>query len=427
MSSVGRSADAALCSAQSRTGITVLAAFCLLWTPISCSKGNLALGASVSRPSVQVSTGNVAAPRAISIEASIEELLAQGKNSQAEALLRVLIKEPRLDPELLLKAGAAFAQNGLYGVSERVFARCVEENPDLFEAHYDLALAYYAEQRYPQAMAVLSATHPRTRTQRLALLYMHGKIASALGHSHEARRDLAAAFAGNPRQENYALDLGICYLRQNAYPEAEKVFTKAHLFHPNSPFVGLGLALAQYLSGSLPNCIQTCRQVLSRRPGFAPIRVLLSFVLYMQGSSKEAEEIATEGLRAPEPHPYLDYVAVAASLRLQSREYERMLSEIRVAERQIPACGLCYIAQSKIDERRGLTGAAVRDLETATRLDSQSSDAWYRLAILYNQTGQHEKAVRARSHFNVLKAKKSEKEREMLRSAFMRALKSSTQ
>jgi tetratricopeptide (TPR) repeat protein len=359
---------------------------------------------------------------AISLESSLETALAEGRNSKAQALLHSLLKQSQINPDILLRAGVAFAQKGLYDGAALAFRRCAQEHPEIFEAHYDLALAEFGLRQYAQAFSTLESTQARSREEQLRLFYLRGKIENALGQSREAKRDLTAAFSADPSNENYALDLGLYDLEHNAYPEAAKVFAEAREFQPHSAFATLGLALGQYLSGRIPGCILTCHKLLSEHPAFAPARTLLAFALYMRGSFQEAEAVAREGLTYPGPHPYLNYIDVVTLLKLQSQDYKRMLAEIDTAERQIPACSLCYLAQSKIDEARGTTGSAVKDLEEAVRLDPAFSDAWYRLAALYDQTGEHEKAVQARAHFTALKAAKSQKESDMLRSAFMRAL-----
>lgn len=356
------------------------------------------------------------------IENSLEAALAEHRTSEAESWLRQLLKQTSISSDILLKAGIALAQNSLYDDAALAFQRCVEASPEIFESHYDLALAEFARQRYPQALAALRDARAHDRNQRLALFYMRGKIENALGHPREAGRDLAAAFTGDPEQENYALDFGLYDLQQNAYPQAAKIFAQARALHPDSVFAGVGLALAQYLSGRIPECIRTCQQLSSQRPTFGPAQLLLAFALVTQGKLREAEEAARKGLEDSAADPYLNYMDVATMLKLRSSDFSRMLREIAVAERQIPACSLCYLAQSKIDDARGAKKAAIQDLEKAVSMDPRFSDAWYRLAALEDQMGQHEKALQARKRFQSLKVGQSQRETDMLRSAFIRAL-----
>jgi tetratricopeptide (TPR) repeat protein len=419
-----------VCSLSEKVGLavrwfflaTLLYFFCFFHSSLPASEEHFVLATLSYSAAAPAAFEQSNASSAIWLGKSLEAALAEGRNSEAQSQLHSLLKKSQINPDILLKAGIHFAQKGLYDDAALAFGRCAQEHPEIFEAHYDLALAEFGLRHYGRAFSVLESAQARSREEKLRLFYLRGKIENALGQSREAKRDLTAAFVADPSNENYALDLGLYDLEHNAYPEAVKVFAQAQTFHPHSVFAGLGLALAQYLSGRIPGCILTCHKLLSEHPAFAPARTLLAFALYMQGSFQEAEAVAREGLTYPGPHPYLNYIDVAILLKLQSQDYKRMLAEIDTAERQIPACSLCYLAQSKIDEARRAKGSAVEDLEEAVRLDPAFSDAWYRLAALYDQTGQQEKAAQARARFTALKAAKSEQESEMLRSAFMRAL-----
>jgi tetratricopeptide (TPR) repeat protein len=362
------------------------------------------------------------APATTALESLIEAALDEGRNSDAQALLHSLLKQNQIDPDALLRIGIGFAQKGLYDDAALAFARCGKDHPETFEAHYDLALAEVARRRYVEAFRALGAARARNSRERLALLYLRGKIENSSGQLRQAGTDLAAAFTGDPSNENYALDLGLYDLQHNAYPDAARVFRQARTFHPDSLFAALGLALAQYLSGSMPVFVATCRQLLAAHPDFAPARTLLAFGFYMQGNFRQAEQVTRRGLGSPASHPYLDYLDVAILLKLQSTDYARMLREISVAERQIPGCSLCFIAQSKIDDARGAKARAIQDLESAIKIDPAFSDAWYRLASLYDQTGERRQAAQARIRFTELKAAKSQSETDMLRGAFMRSL-----
>src|SRR5712692_1581289 len=191
-------------------------------------------------------------PSPESLATALAQALARGENQRASELLRQLLERPQLDADLLLRLGIELAQRELYASAARAFARCAQEHPQVFEAHYNLALAEFAEQNFTPALAALDAAPHGSKPQQLARLYLRGKIENALGKATEAERDLAAAFSGAPRQENYALDLGLLYLRQRVYPRAAEVFERGASFHPRSPYLALGLGLAQFLGGREP-------------------------------------------------------------------------------------------------------------------------------------------------------------------------------
>jgi hypothetical protein len=66
--------------------------------------------------------------------------------------------------------------------------------------------------------------------------------------------------------------------------------------------------------------------------------------------------------------------------------------------------------------------AATADLEKAVGLDSTLAEAWYRLASLYDQEGRLAEAQVARGRFEKLKENKADRETDILRDVFVKAL-----
>jgi Flp pilus assembly protein TadD len=99
-----------------------------------------------------------------------------------------------------------------------------------------------------------------------------------------------------------------------------------------------------------------------------------------------------------------------------------MLNDLASAARAIPRCSLCYLALSKVHQRKGDRRIATADLEKATSLDPSLAEAWYRLAALYEQAGKAEAARQARRRFEELKGNKANQETEMLRDVFLKSL-----
>jgi tetratricopeptide (TPR) repeat protein len=352
----------------------------------------------------------------------IEDALAKGDSNAARKLVPEFLVEPRLPADTLLRTGVSLAEHDLYPEAANVFGRCVKDFPQLFEGYYNLALAELALRKYSEALATLAKAPSSAESGELARTYLRGKIETALGKNAEAERDLAAAFAAAPREENYALDLGLYYIRAQKYHRALAVFQKATSFRKDSPFLQLGLGLAQYLGGQSAESIETCRALLAVQPDFSPARVMMAFALYMQGKIEEAERTAAQGLRGPTPFAYLFYVHAVSLIKLQSQDYGLMLNDRTVAARAIPQCSLCYLAMSKVHQRKGDRRVATADLEIAVGLDPSFAEAWYRLAALYEQTGQPEAARQARQRFEMLKENNADRETEMLRDVFLKSL-----
>jgi hypothetical protein len=83
--------------------------------------------------------------------------LSQGQDKKAREILRKILKRPQLDPDFLLAVGGQFAQHDQYAEAALAFSRCVRDHPAVFEAHYNLALAEFAEGKLAEALAAFGS------------------------------------------------------------------------------------------------------------------------------------------------------------------------------------------------------------------------------------------------------------------------------
>jgi tetratricopeptide (TPR) repeat protein len=353
---------------------------------------------------------------------SLERALSKGQAEKAHDLLIQILKRPHLTSDVLLQVGIRLADRELYGEAAEAFQRCIQEHPEIFEAYYDLALAEIAQQKWEAALAILQQAPQPSRAEVLACSYLRGKVEDSQGKASEAEHDLSEAFAGAPQNSTYGMDLGLFYVRERAYLQAATVFERAAGFNPRSSFLLLGLSLSRFLAGQHEQSIETLKKVLSRQPDFAPAQLLLTFALSVEGKLEDAEKVARQGLNSPHPSPYLYYLDASVLVKLQSQQYKRIFEELRIAQREIASCSLCYLTESKAHQAQGNFEAAIADLEIAIRLDASFPEAWYRLASLYRRVGRSADASRAQDQFQKLKADKEGREIQMLRENFLQTL-----
>jgi tetratricopeptide (TPR) repeat protein len=353
---------------------------------------------------------------------SLERALSEGQAEKAHDLLIQILKRPHLTSDVLLRVGIQFAERELYGEAAEAFQRCIQEHPAIFEGYYNLALADIAEQKWEEALAILKKAPQQSRAEVLACLYLRGKVEDSQGKTSEAEHDLSDAFAGAPQNPTYGMDLGLLYIHEHAYLQAATVFERAEKFNSRSCFLLLGLSLSRFLAGQHQQSIEASRELLSMQPDFAPAQLLMTFALSAEGRLEDAEKVARQGLNSPHPSPYLYYLDASVLVKLQSQQYKHIFEELRIAQREIPSCSLCYLTESKAHQAQGNFEAAIADLEIATRLDSSFPEAWYRLASLYRRVGRSADASRAQDQFQKLKADKEGREIQMLRENFLRTL-----
>ena len=353
---------------------------------------------------------------------SLERALSEGQAEKAHVLLIQILKRPHLTSDFLLRVGIQFAERERFEEAADAFQRCIQEHPEMFEAYYNLALADIAEQKWEEALATLQHAPQKLRAEVLAYSYLRGKVEDSQGKTKEAEHDLSDAFEGAPQNPTYGMDLGLFYVHEHAYLQAATVFERAAGFNRRSSFLLLGLSLSRFLAGQHDQSIETLRQLLSMQPDFAPAQLLMTFALSAKGRLEDAEKVARQGLNSPHPSPYMYYLDASVLLKLQSQQYKRIFEELRIAQREIPTCSLCYLAESKAHQAQGNFEAAIADLETAIRLDPSFPEAWYRLASLYRRVGRRADAVRAQDQFQKLKTDKEGREIQMLRENFLQAL-----
>lgn len=377
---------------------------------------------AVAQVSLPAQTGQTGGSSSDELARSLESALSQGKIRKAHDLLIEILKSPYISSDTLLRVGIQFAEQERYEEAAEAFERCIQEHPGVFEAYYNLALTKIAEQKWEDALATLQQAPQKSRSEVLACSYLRGKIEGSQGNASQAEHDLSAAFAGEPQNPAYGMDLGLFYIQEHKYREAAAVFEGARNRNPGSSFLVLGLALSRFLAGQHARSIDALRKLLSTQPNFSPARVLMTFVLSAQGKLEEADRVARDGLNSPHASPYLYYLDASVLVKLQSRQYKRIFEELSLARRGIPSCSLCYLTESKAHQAQGNLGAAIADLEMATQIDPTLSEGWYRLAFLYRRVGRSADASRAQHRFQELRTEKEGREVQMLRDNFLQTL-----
>ncbi|MGI9072959.1 MAG: tetratricopeptide repeat protein [Bryobacteraceae bacterium] len=324
------------------------------------------------------------------------------------------------DVGTLLESGVRLTRAERYAEAAEVFRRCVAIDAQSFEARYDLALALFALRRLPESREAIRPVQPTNDTERAAKLYVLGKIDEAAGDKAHARGEFSSAFSTAPTEENYALDYGLFLVREGDYQSAIATLARAATAHQQSPYLLLGLAMAQAFGGKRADAILTCRRIVTDDTVCSPALLLMAFSYYMSGEYQEAERAAASGLQMKVPPPYLYYLHAAALLKTGSTSYSRMLAELDEAQTNIANCTLCYFVRSKVHEAAGDIPSAIVDLTTiVTRVQPGFDQGWYRLAMLYRKQGRDRDAQTARARFEAIRANHTDPEVDLARGTML--------
>ncbi len=319
------------------------------------------------------------------VRASTERLLAGAGNEQD-----------------LLRAGAMLAGSDRLRDAARVFEECARRFPASFEAKYNLALARIGLNDVEAARKTVASMTPAGARETAARDYLEGKLYEAAGRAQEARTSLERAYRGNPGEENYALDLGLLYIRSSEYVPAIGVLEASLKRHPASDELALELALAEALAGRQADAAAVCRKLIAQDPELGTARVIEAFSGCMRADYVACRAAAEAGLGRPHPNPYLHYLYAEAMWNSDSGERTKVLDELGAAVEAMPGCTACLLLRSKVLEQGHQDGAAIADLTNAVAADGQLAPAWYRLSVLYRKTGRSAEAEEAIRRYRAL-------------------------
>jgi tetratricopeptide (TPR) repeat protein len=348
----------------------------------------------------------------------LDAALASNDTEQVRGIeQRLLSGNERADT--LLSAGALLARHDLLADAAAVFEQCARRFPALFEAKYNLALTRIGLNDYPAAENALRAMSPTSVREKAAVQYLRGKIYSATGHTQEARQSFENAYRSNPEDENYALDLGLFYIRSSAYVPAIQILQPSLVRHPESEDLALELALSEALAGQQADALSVCHKLTERNPGLSTPRVIAAFANCAAASYQACEAEAAAGLALPHPDSYLYYLHAEAQWNSSRSDPSKILSELGIAIDKMPECGVCYLLRSKIHEAAHDDRAAISDLKAVVGQEAQSAQAWYRLSVLYRKTGSAAEADDAIRHYRALRERQASEEIESFRKQFV--------
>jgi predicted Zn-dependent protease len=359
------------------------------------------------------------------LTAKLTNALKSGNSAEVRALEEKLLSA-QTSMSSLLAAGVLLAQYENMPDAAAMFERCSRQYPASFEAKYNLALARIALTQYQGALDALNSITPVTADEKPAVEYLTGKVFLATKHLKEAQRSLASAYAQRPQEENYALDLGLLYIRSSAYVQAIEVLRPSLTLHPKSQDLALELALSNALAGRYSESIEICRELQRNDPTSSIPRLIAAFSYCTEKSYKNCEKEASDGLAGPHPNPYFHYLRARAGWDSGSIDHAQMLQDVTAAIQQMPECDVCLLLRSRMYEASHEDGLAIADLQKAVERDNQDASAWYRLSILYRKQQRPMEASDALRRYRSIHDNGANQEVENFRKQFLDGVSSKT-
>jgi tetratricopeptide (TPR) repeat protein len=239
-----------------------------------------------------------------------------------------------------------------------------------------------------------------------------GDAAESKGHSLEAVREYQLAAELQPSEPNL-FAWGAELLLHRAFEPATEIFEKGQRLFPNSVRIAVGLSIATYDEGAT----QRGEQMLLRACDINPAD---SAPYLFMGQLQEAERIELPGWTEKlhrfsllDPGNPMAHYYYAVALRKQSSESEDNFvieAELKKAIALDPRLGSAYLQLGILYAAKKDNPAAIAAFEKAIENLSLPDEAHYRLAQIYRQTGEMDKARKEIALYNQISQQKTRKE-----------------
>ena len=240
-----------------------------------------------------------------------------------------------------------------------------------------------------------------------------GKAAAAKegeGRSMEAVKEYQRAAEVDPSEENL-FAWGAELLLHRADAPAAEVFAKGHRMYPKSVRLLVGMGAAAYAQDLNDQAARRLLEASELDPSDPRPYLFLGKVQEVAKSEPKEWVAAFERyakLRPKDARAHYFYATALEKRRLGSPDFAAREAELKEALALDPRCGDAYLRLGLLDAERGELAKAVESLQTAVQFTPLPDEAHLRLAQVYRQMGETEKAKKESELYNEVSAKKKE-------------------
>ena len=272
-----------------------------------------------------------------------------GDIARASKIVDDVLSRPPVPVEAYLMKARLLRVENKSDEALAVLQKAVDTMPDYLPARYELASMLIAKGDYDPATAQVDAIR-KVSKQDARAYYFEALIAAKRGNLAAARDSIQQVLKAAPEHVPSLLLAGEIELRAKQYDSAQGYLRKALQGAQNSPYIQRLLAVTYLRLGNPARAVDVLQQPLSR-------------------GSKDPQlmAVAGEAYLAVVDFPKAEqYFAQTVALQPTNAEVRTRLGQVRLAE--------------------GETDSAIRDLETASQLDPNVSQA--DLALITNMIRQ---------------------------------------
>jgi len=309
--------------------------------------------------------------------------------------LRELL-EANAPPEALYLGGQTALAAEDFQTAEELFVAAGPGYPDRAKLGYYLAFSRYRSGKFPDCQETVLTTlaaAPPTRELYTLLGWCYGRQDKI----EEATKAFDQAVALEPGNETTYLDLGTLLLHHRQDELALALGKETVGKFPDSYRALMLRGMAEADLGFLTDAVQSLSRAVELNPESSEANYDLATVQSIAGFGGDALETLEAGMKRF-PRDALHYQAYA-SLEVPRAEGGDAAAETRAYEALHKALSLdgklaeAHVLLARLELKNGRVESAVRDLETAAKLDPHDPPVHQTLSRAYARLGASEKAA----------------------------------
>jgi len=323
-----------------------------------------------------------------------------------EEIGKVTPNVPAEDYGQNLRVGRALLQAGRAKEAAGYLQQAASLKPQDCDTGYLLALAYLRSGNSKAAEAtVTSVLATQDRADLHALL---GEVREAEGQPVDAVKEYQRAAEMDP-SEAHLFAWGAELLLHRAYQPATEVFDKGHRLHPSSIRMLVGLGAAAYAQDLNDQAARWLLQASDLDPKDPRPYLFLGKVQEVAKSEPKEwvavfERFAT--LRPDNAEANYYYAVALEKQRRGEEDYAARDAHLRKAIALDPKFGDAYLELGLLQAEKREYAKAVESLQTAVKLTPLPDEAHLRLAQVYREMGDTQKARQESELYNQAAEKK---------------------
>jgi tetratricopeptide (TPR) repeat protein len=310
--------------------------------------------------------------------------------------------------------GTRLLQAGRLEAALDQFQKAVALAPDDPALHFNVGLALFRLERYRDALAELDqslrhpASEPNARFLRGNIYYQFGELERCAAEFEKVRE--------HPRYGEAALyRLADAYRRLGRIEASQQAFVELNRLYPDSPFAHQLMGMAYDSMHQPAEALREFEAALNGNPRLPEAAFGAGFVRFKEGNLDQAAQWLRREIELDPCH--------AASLRylgeiaLRQAHYQEAAERFEQSAHCNPNEPQTYLGWGTALERLQQVEAALKLYQKAVEMDSESSDAQYRLGRVLQSLGRTEEARAAFERVKQLRSQYNEQAQRDLQSA----------